>query len=472
MSAADTEHPPARPGAWSTIREAIRGSGQDYTRGSVGRSVVLLAIPMVLEMVLESLFAVTNVFFVGRLGADAVSVVGLTESLLAVVYAFAMGLGIAVTATVARRIGEQDPDAAARAAAQGVLIGLMVALVFGGLGAWLAPDLLALMGASPEVVATGAAFTRIILGGEASVILLFLLNAAFRGAGDAAIAMRILWLSSGLNIVLDPCLIFGLGPFPELGVTGAAVATTIGRSVGALVAFRELFRPGRRFQVRWAHFRPAPALMGHLVRLSGAAVFQFIIGTASWIGLVRILAGFGSQALAGYTIGIRIVIFAILPSWGLSNAAATMVGQGLGSGQPERAERAVWTACKYNFAFLAALGLVFVIGAPAIAGLFTSDPAVRALAADCLRVIAAGFPAYAFGMVLTQSFNGAGDTWTPTWINLGIFWLGEIPLAWVLAYPAGMGPHGAFLAVALAFSLLAAVSAVIFRRGRWKLVRV
>ena len=458
----------AQRGFWPSVREAMRGSEQDYTAGPVGRSVLLLAVPMVLEMALESLFALTDIFFVAKLGPDAVAAVGLTESLLALVYALAMGLSVGATAVVARRIGEKDTEGAAHAAVQAVLLALVVSLVLGATGAWLAPELLALMGASPGVIATGLGYTRVMLGGEATIVLLFVVNAIFRGAGDAAIAMRVLWLASGINIVLGPLFIFGLGPFPELGVTGAAVATTIGRATGALVALSRLVAPGSRIPVRRRHLGLDIGVMAQIARLSSTAALQTAISTASWIGLVRIVSLFGSAALAGYTIGIRVVIFALLPAFGMSNAAATMVGQALGAKNPERAEQSVWIAGRYAAYFLGAIGLVFLVLAAPIVRVFTADPAVVGYGVSCLRVVASGFVFYAYGMVLTQAFNGAGDTLTPTLINLGVFWLFEIPLAYVLAVTLGLGPLGAFLAVAIAFSTLAVVSAVLFRRGRWR----
>ena len=463
---------PAAHTSWSTFREAIGGSDQNFTEGPLGRAVVLLAIPMVVEMAMESIFAVTDIFFVSKLGAAPIAAVGLTESMLAIVYALAMGLGTAVTAVVSRRIGEKDPDAAAHAAAQGVIIGVLVAIVLGSLGSIFAPQLLALMGASPEVLAQGTGFARVMLGGEASVILLFLLNAAFRGAGDAAIAMRILLVSNAINIVLGPCLIFGVGPFPQLGVTGAAIATTIGRGIGALIAFVTLTRGTHRLAVGMRHFTPDGEQMRALLRLSGSATFQFIIGTASWIGLVRIISLFGSVQLAGYTVAIRLLVFALMPAWGLASAAATLVGQNLGAGKPERAEQSVWTACRYNLVFLTVIGVIFIAIAPTLTGFFGHDVEVAHVAARGLRIMSIGFPCYAFGMVVMQAFNGAGDTWTPTWLNFLIFWCWEIPLAWLLAEPLGWGATGGFAAIPVAFSTLAAVGAFLFRRGKWKTQRV
>jgi putative MATE family efflux protein len=460
------DHPP--PTFWATVREALRGSHHDYTKGPIGRAILLLAVPMVLEVALESVFAVTDIFFVSRLGADAVAVVGLTESLLALVYALAMGLGIGATALIARRVGEKDPDGAARGAVQAVALALLVSLVLSVSGGIAAPHLLRFLGAPESVVATGSTYARVMLGGEAVIIVLFVVNAIFRGAGDAAIAMRVLWLANAINIVLGPCLVFGVGPFPALGVTGAAVGTTIGRGVGAAYALWRLLSPGGRIPVARRHLRLMPEVMTQIVRLSGTATLQVLIGTASWIGLVRVIAGFGADALAGYTVGVRVVIFALLPSWGLSNAAATMVGQSLGAKDPARAEQAVWRAGLYNMAFLGTIGLLFVVAAEPIVGIFTRDPAVVPYAVGCLRITASGFLFYAFGMVFTSAFNGAGDTWTPTWLNLAIFWLFEIPLAWALAHPVGMGPQGVFVAIAVAFSVLAVVSGLVFRRGRWK----
>jgi putative MATE family efflux protein len=424
---------------------------------------------MVLEMAMESIFAVADVFWVAHLGADAVATVGLTESMLALVYTVAMGLSIGVTATVARRIGERDPERAAETAVQGIWLGVLLAILLGVAGIALAPLLLRVMGASPAIVATGTRYTQVMLGGNLVVMLLFLINAVFRGAGDAAIAMRVLWLANLLNIVLGPLLIFGLGPLPKLGVTGAAVATTLGRGVGVLFQLWYLARPGRRVTVARRHLRLQPALMWRLIRLSGAGMLQVLIGTASWIGLVRVVATFGSAPLAGYTIGMRVIMFALLPSWGLSNAAATMVGQGLGAGKPDRAEQAVWRAGIYNLIFLSAVGLFFVAAAGPIVSIFSSEPAVAQVATRCLRIVALGFPLYAYGMVLGQSFNGAGDTWTPTWLNLLCFWVLEIPLAWALSNPGGHGPTGAFIAITVAFSVIAVASALLFKRGRWKL---
>jgi len=431
---------------WSAIRESLRGSHRDYTQGPIGRSIIMLAIPMVLEMCMESIFAVVDIKWVSYLGPDAMATVGLTESLLTLMYAIAIGLSIGATATVARRIGEKNPDGAARAAIQALALGLIVSTVIALVGAPFAPKLLSIMGASPEVVAQGWGFTTVMLAGNVTIMMLFMINAIFRGAGDAAIAMRVLWLANAINIVLGPCFIFGLGPFPKLGIVGAAVATNIGRGTGALYAFSRLIRSGR-FDIQRHHFRLEPAIMGRLVRLSATGTFQVFIGMASWIGLVRTISSFGTDVVAGYIVGIRVILFALLPSWGMSNAAATMVGQALGAKNPERAERAVWKAGFYNMIFLGCVGLVFVVLARQIIGLFTTDPNVVPYGVDCLRIVASGFLFYAWGMVITQSFNGAGDTWTPTIINLFVFWLWELPLAYLLAIVLGFGPRGVFVAI-------------------------
>src|SRR5712671_3231156 len=452
----------------ATVREALRGSKQDFTDGPIGRSLVLLAVPMVLETVLESLFAVVDIFFVAHLGADAIATVGITESMESRVYAVAIGLGIGATAVVARRTGEKDPEAAAHAAAQAILLGVLVALPIAALGIRFAPQLLAALGGSEAVQREGAAFTRVVMGGNTAVLLLFLVNAVFRGAGDATIAMRSLWLASACNMVLGPLFIFGVGPFPRLGLTGAAVGTTIGRSIGVLYQSSQLVRRDGRIVIRPRHLRPDPRLLWQLVRLSSAGVLQLLIGTTSWIGLVRVLSAFGSAVLAGYTIGLRVIIFALLPSWGLSNAAATMVGQSLGANKPDRAEQAVWMAARFNMWVLGGIGLLFVIFAGPIIRFFTSDPAIVPWGVGCLRIVSIGFVFYAYGMVLTSAINGAGDTWTPTWLNAVCFWVWEVPLAWALSRFTSLGPRGVFVAITVAFSTLALASGWVFRSGKWK----
>src|SRR5262245_33101943 len=450
------------------LREALRGTEIDYTTAPVGRAVIMLAVPMVVEMAMESIFAVADVFWVSHLGADAVATVGLTESMMTLIYTAAMGLSIGATALVARRIGERNPEGAAHAAGQSVVLGLAAAAAIALVGAPNAERLLRIMGAADAVVTTGSGFTRVMLGANATVLLLFLLNAVFRGAGDAAIAMRVLMFGNALNIVLGPCFIFGLGPFPELGVKGAAVATSIGRGSAVVYQVVTLARGRGRVRLGWKDLPIDFAVMRSVLRLSGVGTFQILIGTASYVGLVRILSQFGSAALAGYTIGIRLIVFALLPAWGLSNAAATMVGQNLGAKRPDRAEDAVWTAARYNMLFLGLVGVVFILAAPLITSAFSTDSVVQPFAVGCLRIVSLGFVFYAYGLVLTSAFNGAGDTWTPTIINVFVFWLWEIPLAWWLASRAGLGARGVFIALTVAYSSLAVVSAVLFRRGTWK----
>jgi putative MATE family efflux protein len=435
------------------LREAVGGSKQDFTEGRIGRAIVLLAVPMVLEMAMESLFGIVNVFWVAHLGADSVAAVGITESLLTLVFAIAMGLSMATTAMVARRIGEKDHAGASVAAVQAIAVGIIVSLVLGAAGVLLAP---------------GSGYAAVILGGNVAILLLFLNNAIFRGAGDAAIAMRALWLANIVNIVLDPCLIFGLGPFPRLGVTGSAIATTIGRGVGVVFQLYVLFSNKGRVQVRKDQMRLDVKVMLRLLRVSVGGMFQFLVATASWLGLMRIVAVFGGAALAGYTIAIRIVIFALLPSWGMSNAAATLVGQNLGAGKPDRAERSVWVTGFINMAFLALVTVVFLIFAEPLIGIFTDDAAVLPYGIDALRFISYGYVFYAYGMVMVASFNGAGDTTTPTFINIFCYWLLQIPLAYVLALSLGLGAKGVFLAITIAESILAVVGIMVFRLGRWK----
>ncbi|HEY0674261.1 MAG TPA: MATE family efflux transporter [Longimicrobiales bacterium] len=457
---------------WLLLRKAVAGRGGEPTRGPLVPAIISLAVPMVLEMLMESLFVVVNIFFVSRLGAAAAAAIGLTESLLAIIYTVAMGLSIGVMAMVARRMGEGDSDGAANTAFQGIALGLFIATVLGIVGGIYARDLLRLMGANDEIVAVGGTFATIMLAGNGVILLLFMMNAAFRGSADAAIAMRVLWIANGINLMLDPCLIFGLGPFPELGVTGTAVATTIGRGVGVSLQLYVLFGGHARIKLAWRHVRLNSAVMLRVLRLSGTGMLQIFISTASWIGLVRVVSGFGSEAIAGYTIAIRIVLFALLPAWGLANAAATMVGQNLGARQPDRAERAAWIAGHINFALLGAVGIFFMLAGPWLVHWFGGDGETHAYAVRCLRIVSAGFFFYGYGMVLANAFNGAGDTWTPTFLNFFCFWLFELPLAWLLAHSLGWGPEGVFTAVAVAFSTLAVASAWMFQRGGWKRVVV
>jgi putative MATE family efflux protein len=458
---------------WATLREAVRGTSADFTKIPIGRAVLLLAVPMVLEMFMESVFAVADVFFVGRLGlTDAISTVGVTESLMTIVYALAIGLSVGAAATVARRIGEGDSDGAARAAVQSIVLGLSVGAIVGLTGILFAPNLLRMMGADQGVVTTGTRFARVMLGASGGVTLLFMINSVFRGAGDAAIAMRVLWIANAINITLGPCLIFGIGPFPRMGVTGAAIGTSIGRWTGVLIQMYVLTRPDGRIRIRLPHLKLDPHVMRGILSISGAATFQNFIGTASYMGLVRIISAFGSAAIAGNTIGIRIFLFGLLPSWGVSNAAVTLVGQNLGAGHPDRAEQSAWKICIYNTVCLVSIGAIFMLFAPLIVSAFTRDGAVAAYAIACLRAVSTGFLFYGTGMALTAAFNGAGDTRTPTLINIVSLWLLEIPLAWVLANPLGFGPKGAFIALSAGFSTMCFLSVWIFRKGHWKTQRV
>lgn len=458
----------------SVISEAVRGTSRDFTSGSIVAGLIILAIPMTFEMGMEAVFAIVDTFFVAKLGAEAIAVVGFTESILALIYAVAIGLSIGATATVARRVGEKDDEGAAHSAAHMIYLGLFVSVVMAVPGIIFASDILRLLGAESSVVELGTPFMRIMLGTNFVIVFLFLLNAIFRGAGDAAIAMRVLIIANGFNIILDPLFIFGVAFFPEMGVTGAAVATVIGRGIGvAYAAWALFFRDnGGRIEIRREHWKFRPELLWSLVRLSSVAVLQFLISTASWSGLVVIIAGFGSIAMAGYQIGLRVIIFIILLAAGVANAAATLVGQNLGAGKPERAERTVWIAGAINAAMLGVIGLGFVLFAEPVIRIFTTEPGVVSYGVDCLRIIGYGYAFYGLGMVMESSFNGAGDTVTPTYLNLFIFWMFEIPLAYLLAYHYGLGPQGVFWAITIAFSLLAIVAALLFKRGKWKLKTV
>lgn len=455
----------------SLLAAALAGAEADFTRGPLGRAVVLLAIPMVLEMSMESVFAITDMFWVAGLGAAAVATVGLTEAVMTLVYAVAVGLGMGVTAVVARRVGEGDDDGAARAMGQTLWIGLATSVVVGVAGVGYGAEILAQMGADTAVLAH-AAYARIMLGGAASVVFIFLLNAGFRGAGVPVIAMRALILSNGINIVLDPCLIFGLGPFPELGVTGAAIATNTGRAVGVIYLLRELARGAPHLAPRRVHLRPQPAVLINLIRVSAGGIAQFLIATASWVLLMRLVARYGSGAVAGYAIAVRIIDFTILPAWGFSNAAATLVGQNLGAGQPARARAAVSVVMIYTVAFMLAVAALFVFVPAALMRIFTAEPVLIAVGADCLRFLGYGYGLFAVGLVYTQAFNGAGDTLTPTWLNFICFWLLQLPLAWILSATLGYGTRGVFAAMTVAECVLALLAWWQYRRGRWQTVAV
>ena len=450
------------------IRESLAGSNRDFTQGSIGRAILLLSIPMVLEMIMESVFAIVDIFFVSKLGADAIATVGLTESLITIVYAFGIGTSMATTAIVARRIGEKNREGAAIAGVQSIVLGILISLPISALGIFFAPDLLRLMGASNEIVESGSMYTAIMIGGNAVIVLLFIINAVFRGAGDAATAMRVLVFANGINIILDPCLIFGLGPFPELGLTGAAIATTTGRGLGVIYQLYTLGHSHGHIRVGAKHLMLDFGVMKKVFMLSLGGIGQFIIATSSWVGLVRIMAVFGSEAIAGYTIAVRIIFFSLLPSWGMSNAAATLVGQNLGAGKPDRAEKSVWISAAVNMIFLGIIAVIFIAYSEFLIMLFTKDPDIVFIGSKCLRFVSYGYLFYAFGMVMIQAFNGAGDTTTPTIINFFCFWLIEIPLAYILALSLGFNEKGVFIAILIAESLIALTAIVVFKRGHWK----
>ncbi|WP_339721213.1 MATE family efflux transporter [uncultured Paraglaciecola sp.] len=454
---------------YSLFKQALSSDNQqDLTQGSIGKAAFLLSVPMVLEMMMESVFAITDIFFVSALGPAAISVVGLTEAVITLLYAVAIGLGMAVTATVARRVGEKNIAGANQVAVQTIWIGLGVALAVGIPGSIYAVDILHLMGATEDVAIMGHGYTAVMLGGCVSILFLFLFNAIFRGAGDAKIAMKSLWLASGINIVLDPILIFGWGPFPEMGLTGAAVATTIGRSIGVMYQLYHLFSISGKIQLYIHKLQLDLAVIVGILKVSLGGVLQFLIATASWVFLVRIVSHFGSDAVAGYTIAIRIVMFTMLPAWGLSNAAATLVGQNLGAKQATRAEVSVWTITKYNLAFMLTVALAFYFFSANIISLFTDSKSVIEYGTQCLQFVAYGYGFYAVGMTLVQAFNGAGDTMTPTVINFVCYWLLQIPMAYWLAISLKIGPAGVFAAIPLASLFIAFLAFIVFRKGRWK----
>ncbi len=454
------------------IKSAIRGDEKNFTSGGINRAIVLLSIPMILEMIMEALFAVVDVFFVSRVSVNAVATVGLTESVITLVYSIAIGLSMATTAMVARRVGENDIEKAGEAAAQAILITVVISLVISILGIVFARDILRLMGGSRQLIEEGVRYTQIIFGGNLVIMLLFLLNSIFRGAGDAAIAMRALWIANILNMILDPCFIFGLGPFPELGVAGAAVATNIGRGIGVIFQLYVLFRGKVIVRLARRHAKVVWAIIKRLLDVSLGGMGQYIIASASWIFLMRIISDFGESAVAGYTISIRMIIFAILPAWGMANAAATLVGQNLGAKQPDRAEISVWRSAFFTMVFLLSVSVIYYLFAYPMVRLFHDDISVVKYGVASLKIICLGYVFFAYGMVISQAFNGAGDTKTPTWINFICFWLLQIPLAYVMSKNLAMGPNGVFWAVAISETILAIICIIIFRQGKWKSVAI
>lgn len=457
---------------WADIKEAIAGTERDFTDAPLGKAIFILAVPMVLEMIMESVFAVVDIFFVSRLGPDAVATVGLTESAMTIVYAIGVGLSVATTALVSRRIGEKKQKEAGLVAFQAIAAGIFISILIAIPGYFFAKDFLRLMGGTNNIIEQGHWYPAIMFGGNVVIMLLFIINAVLRSSGDAAISMRVMWVANILNLILDPLLIFGIGPFPELGIKGAAIATTIGRGIAVLYQFYILFRGKRRIKLYWSSIKIRVKIMWNLLKVSGGGILQNLIATSSWILLVRIIAVSGPTAIAGYTIAIRIVIFALLPAWGLSNAAATLVGQNLGAKHPDRAERSVWITGYVNMVLMGVLGLILILFPDPLIRVFIDDPAVIKEGIISLRIISIGFIMYALGMVLIQGFNGSGDTITPTWINLISFWIVEIPLAALLAIYFDLGLLGACIAIVVAESILTLISLFLFRRGKWKLRKV
>jgi putative MATE family efflux protein len=458
---------------YELFKMAVKGDEQNFTEGSINRAIFLLSIPMILEMAMESVFAVVDIFFVSRLNnSDAVAVIGLTESLLAIVYSVAWGVSMGATALVARRVGEKDNEGAAVAGVQAILVGLLCSFVVTLIGIFFYKDLLQLMGASESVIEVGSRFTLWMLTGNISIMMLFLINGIFRGAGNAAIAMRALWLANLINMILDPILIFGWGPIQAFGVEGAAISTTIGRSLGVVYQLFYLFSDKGIVRMNTNNFKIDWKIIKQVINVSAGGTGQFLISSASWVFLARIISHFGSAAMAGYTIAIRVIVFTILPSWGMANASATLVGQNLGAGQPERAEKSVWKTGFYNMIFLGLVMVIFLFLSSPILRFFSAEEAVVAYGTQCLQIVAFGYLFYGYGMVITQSFNGAGDTRTPTLLNLFGFWCFQIPLAYLLAIQLDFGPNGVYAAIAIAESAIAVAGICLFRLGKWKTVKV
>jgi len=457
---------------YSSFFDAVRGKQTDFTTGSIRKAIFMLSIPMVLEMMMESIFAIVDIAYVSRISVNAVATIGLTESVITLVYAIAIGLSMAATAVVARRIGENDTEGASQAAVQAIVLGIVVALIIGSAGLLYSKEILSLMGGASDLVEEGSGYTKWLIGGNLTIVLLFLINAIFRGAGDASVAMWALIVSNGLNIILDPIFIFGWGPIPEYGVMGAAIATNIGRGTAVIFQLVILFRGGSRIKLELRNCVVRLKIMLNLIKVSLGGIAQFLIGTSSWVFLMRLMAEFGSEALAGYTIAIRVMMFTFMPAWGMSNAAATLVGQNLGAKKPDRAEKSVWITGRYNAYFMFLISIFYLIFAKSIIGLFTEVTSVIANGALCLQVVAAGYVFYAYGMVVTQAFNGAGDTRTPTKINFIAFWLVQLPFAYLVSIYLDWGSLGVFIAIVLAEVLLSVMAIIWFRKGRWKQTKV
>lgn len=457
---------------FSFIRESLNSEHKDFTTGNITKAVFLLAVPMILEMILESVFALVDMYFVSKLGEDAIASVALTESFITIIYSIAIGLSMAATAMVARRVGEKDYPGASRSGAQAIMIAVTVTLVISILGVIFSKDILRLMGGNESVVGYGFRYAQIMLGGSMVIMLLFMLNGIFRGAGNAVVAMKSLWIANICNIILCPCLINGYGPFPELGLEGAAIATTIGRGIGVLYQLYVLLKGTSVIKIHIKHFLPEPAILKSLINVSSTAILQFIIASASWMVLVKIISDFGTAVISGYLIAIRLMMFFLLPAWGLSNAAATLIGQNLGAGQIDRAEKSVWKTAKFNAVFMGSVSLLFLIGAEFFIGFFAPSHEASAIAATGLRIMSCGFIFYGIGMVMMNAFNGAGDSRTPTWINFFCFWCFQIPLAWALCNYFKLESTGVFLAVVIAETIISLSAVYIFRKGKWKSVKI
>jgi putative MATE family efflux protein len=460
---------------FTIIKNALKGEEQDYTTGSIRKAVFLLAVPMVLEMIMESVFVLVDLYFVGHLpdSSHAIQTVGLTESVLTIIYSLAIGISMAATALVARRIGEKNPEEAARAGMQAIIVAFLITLVISILGFIFADDILRMMGAKEDTIRYGVDYTRIMMGSSMVIMLLFLINGVFRGAGDAFMAMKSLWIANIANIILCPMLIRGYGPFPEMGLTGAAVATTIGRSLGVAYQLYHLFRGKGVIRIRARHMKVELPIISSVIKIASPGTLQFIIASCSWIFMAKIVADTGSkEASAGYQSALRVIMFFMLPAWGLAHAAATLVGQNLGAKQPERAEQSVTKTAKYNMVFLLTVTALFLGMGDYIVSFFTPDQAVQAYAVKAMWIISAGYVFYGVGMVMTSAFNGAGDTWTPTWINLFGFWALQVPLAYLLAVGMDMGPTGVFIAIPASETAITITAWILFKKGRWKKVKI
>ena len=458
--------------SFSLFIEAVTGKQKDFTTGSIRRAVFMLSIPMILEMMMESIFAIVDIWYVSQVSENAVATIGLTESILTLVYAVAIGLSMAATAIVARRTGEKDREGANQAAVQVIFLGISISLIISVIGIIYPKEILSLMGGEADLIEEGYGYTQVLLGGNMTVMLLFLINAVFRGAGNASIAMWTLILSNGLNIILDPMFIFGFGPIPAYGVEGAAIATTIGRGTAVVAQLAILFFGAGKIKLMFKDLIIRVSVMINLIKVSIGGIFQFFIATASWVFLMRIMSEFGSEVLAGYTIAIRIMMFTLMPAWGMSNAAATLVGQNLGAKKPDRAEMSVWKTGKYCAIFMGLVSLGYIFFAPTLLGIFSENPIVIENGALCLQVIAAGYIFYAYGMVIIQSFNGSGDTKTPTYINFVCFFLFQLPFAYVMSMYLDFGPAGVFWAITLAEVMIAVIGIWYFKKGKWKTVQV